>query len=146
MAGGNITFDFERVARFALARTGATLCLGMRGIGLERDGRVVAAFLFELYDGKNIWAHAAFESPHDLTRALLGAMLRYIFVVCGCERAWARICVSNERSMRFVERIGSRAVALLPRADGDSDVLIYRLERGDVRAPYRGFLGSSKHG
>ncbi|MDR0273854.1 MAG: N-acetyltransferase [Burkholderiaceae bacterium] len=143
---GKLTVDFERVARFALPRTGAALCMGMRAIGYERDGKVVAGFLFDLYDGQNIWAHVALESPHDLPRALLGAMLRYIFVVCGCQRAWARVCEDNVRSARFVERLGAHCVALLPGADGDSNVLIYRLLKSGLRAPYRGFLRSTAHG
>jgi len=142
---GNLTFDFERVARFALPRTGAVLCLGMRALGLERDGKVVAGFLFELYDGQNIWAHAAFESPHDLTRELLSACLRYIFVVCGCKRAWGRICEGNERSERFVNRLGAQCVACLPCADGDSNMLIYRLRKDDLPWQYRRFLRSAEH-
>ena len=146
MAAGTLTFDFERVARFALPRTGATLCAGMRALGLERDGRVVAGFLFELYDGRNVWAHAACESPHDLTRDLLGAVLRYIFADLGCERVWARVCENNAASRGFVEGLGALLVSMLPQADGDRDVLIYRLRRQDVRAAFRGFLGSTEHG
>jgi RimJ/RimL family protein N-acetyltransferase len=133
---GNLTVDFERVARFVLPRSGATLCQGMRAIGYERDGAVVAGFLFEHYDGQNVWAHAAFESPHDLTRSLLRALLRYVYVELGCARMWACLCAENTRSVRFVEHLGAARIAVLPQADGDRDRLVYRLDSADVRSEF----------
>ena len=133
MAG--LTIDFERIAQFALPRTGVKLCAGMRGLGYERDGKVVAAFLLEGFDGPNIWAHAAFGT-HGVPRTLLTALLRYVYIDLGCKRMWARICATNAASRHFVERLGAHCVAVLPQADGEHDVCIYRLLQQDVRAVF----------
>jgi RimJ/RimL family protein N-acetyltransferase len=143
---GHFTIDFKRIADWALPRTGAALCAGMRAIGWERDGQIVAGFLFEGFDGRNVWAHAAIASPQDCTRTLLRAMLHYVFGELGCVRLWARMCADNAPCIRFVERLGARRVAVLPQADGDRDVLIYRLDRQDVRAAYFDLLGSTANG
>lgn len=131
---GQLVFDMARLAPFVQERTGIRLSQGMRGIGWERGGRLVAGVLYEGYNGKNIWMHVAAIGSHWLSRKFLLAGFAYPFLVCKVQRLWGRVDASNAAARRFDEHIGFREVARLHGAAHDGgDVLVYCMNREECR-------------
>lgn len=129
-----LTVDFERIAKFVQARVPVPLAQGMRAIGLERDGQVVAGALFEGYNGRNVWIHLAGEGRNWLTRQFIHACMRYVWVTLGCARISCHVVAGNAASVRFVERFGWRREAVLDGAAADGgDVLIYAMTKEECR-------------
>ena len=74
---GDLCLDFDRVLCFMREHMRMPVSEGMRAIGLERDGALVAGVLFEGFNGQNIWMHVAAEpGGRWMSRRFLGACFR----------------------------------------------------------------------
>jgi hypothetical protein len=91
----------ERVAQFVGERVGQPIIPPFVGIGLERDGQLVAGAVFNVYTGPDVQVTVAAE-PGAITRAFVRACGEYAFGVAGCER------VSIETGHPFVARLALR--------------------------------------
>ena len=129
-------YDLEQVLPFAqslipgLARTD-----GMRCIGLRKDGELVAAAVYEGFNGQNMWVHlAGVPGQRWMTRDFLRAGFAYPFLVCGVQRLSGYVNSSNLAARRLNEHSGYRVEATLKGAAPDGgDVLIYVMWRKDCR-------------
>lgn len=129
-------YDLEQVLPFAqslipgLARTD-----GMRCIGLRKDGELVAAAVYEGFNGQNMWVHlAGVPGQRWMTRDFLRAGFAYPFLVCGVQRLSGYVNSSNLAARRLNEHFGYRVEATLKGAAPDGgDVLIYVMWRKDCR-------------
>ena len=129
-------YDLEQVLPFAqslipgLARTD-----GMRCIGLRKDGELVAAAVYEGFNGRNMWVHlAGVPGQRWMTRDFLRAGFAYPFLVCGVQRLSGYVNSSNLAARRLNEHFGYRVEATLKGAAPDGgDVLIYVMWRKDCR-------------
>lgn len=108
---------------------------GMKGLGLERDGSLVAGVLYEGYTGHNIWMHvAADQSKRWMTREYLRYCFHYPFNELGCGRVSGWVEASNEAARRFDEHLGFKEEARLKGAARDGgDVILYVMWRKDCR-------------
>ena len=132
MAG--FIYDMALLAPFVQQRTGIALSQGMTGIGWQRRGRLVAAALYEGYNGPNVWVHLAAEGAHWLGKTFLRAGFAYPFLVCKVQRLWGRVDASNLAARRFDEHIGFREAARLHGAAHDGgDTIIYCMTREECR-------------
>ena len=107
----------------------------MRGIGLERDGELMAAVLYEGWSGPNIWMHCAKAPGVALTsRIFIPAVFIYPFDQLGVRRISAHIEEVNVPINRLVNKLGFRPEARLAGAARDGgDVIIYRMWRHECR-------------
>ena len=129
-------YDLEQVLPFAqslipgLARTD-----GMRCIGLRKDGELVAAAVYEGFNGQNMWVHlAGVPGQRWMTRDFLRAGFAYPFLVCGVQRLSGYVNSSNLAARRLNEHFGYRVEATLTGSAPDGvDVLIYVMWRKDFR-------------
>ena len=129
-------YDLEQVLPFAqslipgLARTD-----GMRCIGLRKDGELVAAAVYEGFNGQNMWVHlAGVPGQRWMTRDFLRAGFAYPFLVCGVQRLSGYVNSSNLAARRLNEHFGYQVEATLKGAAPDGgDVLIYVMWRKDCR-------------
>lgn len=136
MPSHEFDYDLESVFPFAqsliqgLARTE-----GMRAIGLRKDGELVAAAVYEGFNGKNMWVHlAGLPGKRWMTRDFLRAGFAYPFLVCGVQRLSGYVNSSNLEARRLNEHFGYRVEAVLKGAAPDGgDVLIYVMWRKDCR-------------
>ena len=105
------------------------------GIGLRRDGELVACALYEGFNGKNMWVHlAAVPGRHWLNRSFLRAGFIYPFDICGVQRLSGYVNESNHEARRFDEHVGFKEEARLRGAAPDGgDVLLYVMWRKDCR-------------
>lgn len=123
------------VWEFVHKRTGTPAVAGMKGLGLERDGRLIAGVLYEGFTGHNIWMHVAAEpGSRWMTREYLRYCFYYPFVECGVDRVSGWVEESNKEAQRFDEHLGFREEARLKGAARDGgDVILYVMWRKDCR-------------
>lgn len=108
---------------------------GMKGIGLEKDGELVAGALYEGYNGHNVWAHLA-SAPGGqwLNRDFLRYGFHYPFNEMGVRRISGYVEARNTASRRLSEHAGFREEARLQGAASDGgDVILYVMWRDDCR-------------
>jgi len=131
-----LEYDLDAVLPFMRERIpGFAACEGQRGIGLRRDGVLVAGAVYEGFNGRNLWMHVAAESgARWLVRDYLRACFAYPFLVCGVERVSGYVNASNLAARRFDEHLGFQEEARLRGAAPDGgDVILYVMWRKDCR-------------
>lgn len=130
-----LVLDPARVFAFVSERVALQPIGGVKGIGLERDGKMVAGVLYEGYTHHNIWMHVAAEpGSHWLTRDFLRAVFAYPFVQLGVDRISGYVDASNTAARRFDEHLGFQEEAVLKGAARDGgDVILYVLWKKDCR-------------
>lgn len=130
-----IVSDPARVWAFVNQYTPVAIMSGMKGLGLERDGDLVAGVLYEGYNGHNVWMHVAAEpSKQWLNRQYLHYCFHYPFNEMGVKRLTGYVEASNEQARRFDEHLGFKQEAVLRGAASDGgDVILYVMRREDCR-------------
>lgn len=114
---------------------------GMKAIGLERDGQLVAGVIYEGFNGHNVWMHVAAEpGARWMTRAYLRYCFRYPFWEMGVRRISGYVDASNLAARKMDEHLGFVPEATLRGAAHDGgDVIVYVMRREHCR-----FLGDEK--
>lgn len=149
-----IVADLRRVWEFVTLQTGVPMSSAMKCLGLERDGKLVAGVLYDGWNGVNMWMHSAITKGAYLGREFPWYVFHYPFNEVGCQRLTGLVEVSNHDAVRFNQRLGFKAEALLRGAasdGGDSVIMVMTREncRWLRRAPsmaVSGLLRSPTHG
>lgn len=138
-----IISDPARVWAFVRNYIPVPVVAGMKGLGLERDGELIAGVLYEGYNGVNVWMHvAAVSGRRWLNREYLRYCFYYPFVELGCKRVSGYVEDSNEAAKRFDEHLGFTREAVLRGAAADGgDVILYVMRKEDCR-----YLSETDHG
>ena len=129
-------YDLETVLPFAQQLiVGLVRSEDMRCIGLRTDGELVAAAVYEGFNGVNMWVHlAAVPGARWMTRDYLRACFAYPFLVCGVQRLSGYVNDSNTAAIRLNLHFGYREEAALSGAAPDGgDVLIFVMRRHECR-------------
>ena len=84
-SGDLIVADGPRIAAFVGVRCGVAIVPPYTALGLERDGKLVAGCVFNVFTGPDIEVTVAAE-PGGITRAFVRACGSYVFTQLGCER------------------------------------------------------------
>lgn len=131
-----MTGDAVRVHGF-FADIGLPLALSsdMKGIGLERDGRLIAGALYEGFNGRNVWVHLAGEpGSRWMTREFLRYGFHYPFNELKVERLSGYVNESNQAAIRLDLHLGYEIETRLKGAAPDGgDVLIFVMWRDKCR-------------
>ena len=108
---------------------------GMKGIGLERDGELVAGVLYEGFNGSNVWMHVAAEpGKRWMTKAFLEYAFSYPFNEMKVSRVSGWVEANNEEAIAFDENLGFKREATLAGAGrGGVDVFIYKMTREECQ-------------
>ena len=130
-----LVLSASRVLDFVQQQMPLNAVAGMQGIGLERDGELIAGVIFEGANGHNVWMHvAAKPGVRWLTRSYMTACFGYAFVQCGVSRISGYVESRNQAARRFDEHLGFTQEAVLKGAASDGgDVLIYRMLRSECK-------------
>lgn len=130
-----IVSDPGRVFTFVQQYMPMNMVAGMKGLGLERDGELVAGVLYEGYNNHNVWMHVAAEPGGKwLNREFLRYVFYYPFVELGCKRVSGYVEASNKAARRFDEHLGFQQEAVLQGAASDGgDVILYVMRRENCR-------------
>ena len=101
------------------------------GIGLQKDGEIVAGVAYNDYNGPNISAHIAINGR--INRRFIWAIFDYPFNQAKVNRVTCLIGEGNVRSRKLCEHFGFKEEARLSGAHPTGDLLIYRLFRHECR-------------
>lgn len=124
-----------RVFPFVASLVPMQFAAGMKALGLERDGELVAGVVYEGFNAHNVWMHvAAKDHGRWLTRPYLHYCFHYPFVEVGVKRVGATVADSNGASRAFVNRLGFEREATIKGAALDgSDIGMYVMWRENCR-------------
>lgn len=127
--------DVTRVLEFVRTVMPMNYVEHMKGLGLERDGELVAGVLYEGYNGQNVWMHvAAVPGGKWMTRDYLRYSFHYPFNEMGVKRISGYVNASNMAARRLDEHLGFKPEATLTGAAPDGgDVILYAMWRKDCR-------------
>ena len=129
-----IISDPARVWAYVHQQVPVPVISGMKGLGLERDGELIAGVLYEGFNGVNCWMHVATTPGKKWTMEYLRYCFYYPFVEVGLQRVSGAVDASNELARRFDEHLGFRQEAVLHGAAADGgDVILYVMRREDCR-------------
>lgn len=116
------------------AHTGVPASSTMKGLGLERNGELVAGVLYENWNGVNVFMHVAIPPGARLTRRFVRYCFQYPFLELKCHRVSGWVEASNYAARRFDEHLGFRQEAVLTGAASDGgDVILYVMRRDECR-------------
>ncbi|MBL4858974.1 MAG: hypothetical protein JKY36_07255 [Erythrobacter sp.] len=93
----------ERVERFIAERLGTALCPPYTVAGLERDGEIVAAVLFNQFEGPNV--HVSIAGT-GWTRGFIKAVGEYVYGQLGCLRV--TVTTEQEKVADYALRLGGQ--------------------------------------
>lgn len=118
----------ERVAHWARVRIPGAEDWngGYRAIGLERDGKLIAAAVYTDVSLANLSMHIAGEG-NWASRKFLRAIFAYPFVQLKVRRVTGYISAKNWRSRKMAEQMGGTLESIMERALMDDDVCVYRI-------------------
>lgn len=127
--------DPARVHAFFNSIEPYPLRVDMRAIGLERDGQLVAAVLYDSFNGHNIcMSVAAAPGRQWMTREFLRYAFHYPFVELGAKRITGIVRETNLDARRFDEHLGfTEECRMRGAAEDGSDVIAYVMWRHQCR-------------
>lgn len=119
--------DPQRIYEFFVSETGDGRGFGnFTGIGLEKEGEIVAGVIYDYFNGQSVNAHIAAKGKHWLNREFLWFMFYYPFEQMGVKRITGLVSASNHAAMKFDEHLGFVEEARLKMAAHDgSDMIVY---------------------
>ena len=130
-----IVFGTARVLEFINRHRPLEFIQGSRGVGLERDGELVAGVIYEGWNFQSIWVHIAAEPGSQwLNKEYLRFCCDYPYVTCKCKFMLAYIDAANLPALRFATHLGFKEECRIREAASDGgDILILKMGRNECR-------------
>lgn len=114
----------EHVARWTMEKIGS-FTEGMKAIGWEKDGVLIAGTSFENWNGSNMFGHQRIDAPPP--REYWFQVANYIFNQIGVKRFTATVEADNLKAIKLNKHIGFVVEATLKDAGRNGDLLIMTL-------------------
>ncbi|MDE3021920.1 MAG: GNAT family N-acetyltransferase [Pseudomonadota bacterium] len=122
------------VAHWVADKIGHTYYTGSgQGIGIEKNGEIVCAVLFEGYTGKAIHIHVAMNPDARMTRQWLQVLFWYAFKQLGVKKIIGTVDSTNEKALKFNRHIGFVEEAIIEEAGKHGDLHILTMTRQQCR-------------
>jgi RimJ/RimL family protein N-acetyltransferase len=107
---------------------------GAVGIGLDVDGKLTAAVVYELYNEISVNMHIALETGWSLSRSQIRIAFSYPFEQLGCQRITGTIRADNLPAQRLAEKLGFVQEGRMRSACKDgTDMIMYGMLRDECR-------------
>ena len=120
----------QRVPEYKSGAT--TIC-----VGVEREGKLLAAVAWDGWRGASVEATIAADSPRWATRPTIATLLAYPFMQLKVQRVTAFVRKGNKLSRKFCEGIGFVLEGRMRDAGPNLEtVLLYGMTRKDYVAKY----------
>jgi hypothetical protein len=113
------------VADWVADKAGNVMHSKVIGLGYMKEGKLIAGFAFDGWNGKNVNAHQ--RQDETAPRGLWFAAADYVFNKCGCKRVTGTVPASNEKALRLNRHIGYEIEATLKECapdGGDLHVMV----------------------
>lgn len=98
----------DRAAKFVSEHLGFPLCPPYSVMGIERDGVITGAVLFNQFEGAGVHVSAA---GRGWTLPFMRALGDYVYRQLGCERM--TLTTESEAVAQYAERLGGKREGLL---------------------------------
>lgn len=119
------------VARWVCGKLSSCYQEGAQGIGLEKDGSLVAGVCYDNFNKQAITAHIVVEGR--MTPTFLSVIFDYPFRQLGVEKVICPIAETNSKSIRLCSKMGFEREATLSDAHPEGDIYLYSLKRSKCR-------------
>lgn len=107
---------------------------GAVGIGLDVDGKLTAAVVYELYNEISVNMHIALEPGWNLSRGQIKIAFSYPFEQLECQRITGTIRADNFSAQRLAEKLGFVQEGRMRCACKDgTDMIVYGMLRDECR-------------
>lgn len=103
------------------------------GIGMEKDGELIAGVVYNEWNHVNINMHVAAIGHNWMTREYLWMCFDYPFNQLRVKRITAFIEDENEQAIKFDTHLGFKYETRMKDAYVNGDILIYVMRREDCR-------------
>ena len=103
------------------------------GIGMEKDGELIAGVVYNEWNHVNINMHVAAIGNNWMTREYLWMCFDYPFNQLKVKRITAFIEDDNEKAIKFDTHLGFKYETRMKDAYVNGDILIYVMRREDCR-------------
>lgn len=125
----------EHVCEWVAPRTGGSYYAGSgQGIGIEKNGELVAGVLYENYSGNSVVAHiAALPGKRWMTREFLRLIVRYPFDQLKVKKIVAPVDSTNAAALAFNGKLGFVTEAVLKDAGRSGDLHLMTMTRQQCR-------------
>jgi len=125
----------EDVCRWTARRTGGEYYAGSgQGVGLEKDGELIAGVLFDNFNGRSVQMHvAAVPGRRWMTREYLRFCFSYPFDQMGVNKIIGLVDSTNVDAMRFDLHLGFEQEAVIEGAGRFGDLHILTMTREQCR-------------
>lgn len=130
-----ITFDVDRLGPWVAERTGGTYFKGSgQAIGLHRNGELVAAVLYDAFNGRSVQMHVASDGSKSwMNKAFLLMAFDLPFNQWRVNKIIGLVDSTNIEARRFDENIGFHLEHVVTDAGPKGDLLIYSMTRKQCR-------------
>ena len=91
-------------------------------IGLKRDGQIVAGTVYEMWNGKSVVCHIAWNR---VTPAYVAAVYDYAYNVCGVDKIIGPISSNHTRALKLVTKMGFSEEARIKQAAHDAGDIVF---------------------
>jgi len=126
--------DPVRVAKWACEKTGGAYSSYLFwAIGMEVDGKLVAAVYYDNYFVNSIFAHVVIEDKTCLTRDAIRAVFDYPFNQLKVNTVIGLVDSANTAAIKFDEHLGFKFLAKIPEAHRNGDLLLYSMNKSECR-------------
>ena len=119
------------VARWVCKKLDSAYQEGAQGIGLEKNGELVAGVCYDNWNKKSIMANIVIEKK--ITSEFLYSIFYYPFLQLGLEKIFCRINDTNKKSIRLCSKMGFEREATLSDAHPDGDLYLYTMKSANCR-------------
>jgi RimJ/RimL family protein N-acetyltransferase len=124
----------DRLLPWAAERVGVRFRADAYTIGLERDGKIVAAVVYDTFNDVDCCMHIASDGTRGwMNKSLLLAAFAYPFIQLGLRRVTGMVPAKNTEALAFDEHIGFVREGYHPHALPDDDLVSLGLLRENCR-------------
>jgi RimJ/RimL family protein N-acetyltransferase len=103
-------------------------------LGVVRDGRMLGGVVYNNFNGHDIHATYAFESPRWASRDVLRTLFAYPFTQLGCVRMTGIVARKNKHARDMILRLGFKLEGVHRKSvDGRQDAISYGLLRDECK-------------
>ena len=129
-----IVYDAARIGPWVCERTGGVYDGLGTGIGIERDGELIGAVLFDNYNGRSICIHVASNGTgHWITPEFLRQVFHYPFIQLGVSVIIGQVDSTNLPALTFDRSIGFVEEHVIPDAGKFGDLVILTMRPAQCR-------------
>ncbi len=130
-----IVFDVERLGPWVASRTGGKYYPGSgQAIGLQRNGELVAAVLYDNYNGNSVSMHVASDGSRSwMNKSFLLMAFDLPFNRWRVNKIIGLVDSTNHEARSFDENLGFILEHTITGAGARGDLLIYTMTRQQCR-------------